>query len=90
MVDLGGQWVHGEKGNIVFETAWPLGLLERGNFLDGRFELFNSCGKRMNQTIADDLKRFFFETVDNLDQYAKTRNGPIGYHFQNEYLLFLN
>ncbi|XP_043478885.1 spermine oxidase-like isoform X2 [Leptopilina heterotoma] len=85
MVDMGGQWVHGEKGNIVFESAWPHGLLERGNFLDGQFELFDSSGKKMNQSVADDLKKFFFQTVDNLDQYAQRRNGPIGQHFLNEF-----
>ncbi|XP_063220683.1 spermine oxidase-like [Bacillus rossius redtenbacheri] len=26
-VDKGGQWVHGERGNVVFEMAAPLGLL---------------------------------------------------------------
>lgn len=26
---MGGQWVHGEKNNVAFELAWPLGLIER-------------------------------------------------------------
>ncbi|KAK0099065.1 hypothetical protein PV326_008379 [Microctonus aethiopoides] len=29
LADMGGQWVHGEKNNVAFELAWPLGLIER-------------------------------------------------------------
>ena len=31
MVDLGAEWVHGEKGNVVYEMAEPLELLSHQN-----------------------------------------------------------
>lgn len=27
MIDMGGQWVHGQRCNVVYEMVWPLGLL---------------------------------------------------------------
>jgi len=30
VVDLGAQWVHGAQGNVVYEMASPLGLLQEG------------------------------------------------------------
>lgn len=52
MVDLGGQWVHGEQGNVVYEMAWPLGLLEHSSGDPTSINLIFSDGSRMltNQT----------------------------------------
>ena len=86
-VDLGGQWVHGEVGNVAFELAWPLGLIERGDIKSRDFELYDSSGTRVNQTMANDIRNFYFKTEVNLSEYAeKGNNGSIGEFYQNEYI----
>ncbi|XP_043266525.1 uncharacterized protein [Venturia canescens] len=57
-VDIGAEWVHGEKNNAVFEMVWPLGLLER-SIPAGFSTLFDSAGGKMDEKTAADLLNFF-------------------------------
>lgn len=62
MVDLGGQWVHGEKGNVVYELAWPLGLLEpstKGLNFTTTIKLFSSAGSQISHNLTLGLMNFF-------------------------------
>ena len=87
MVDLGGQWVHGEVGNVAFELAWPLDLLERGEFGNRSHELFDSSGNLMDQTTTDDIINFFLLINDEMEVGSRSErmNGSIGEYFEKKY-----
>lgn len=55
MVDLGGQWVHGVKGNVVFELANPYGLLENPD----------ESHKEIKTTYIDSLGNFLSNEIEN-------------------------
>ncbi|XP_033231693.1 spermine oxidase-like [Belonocnema kinseyi] len=89
LVDLGGQWVHGEVGNVVFELAWPLGLLERGDIKLRNLELYDFSGNIVDQTVANDVNKFFLRTEKSVLDYSEKANGSTGEYFYNEYKKFL-
>lgn len=63
-VDLGGQWVHGEEDNVVYELAWRLGLLEHWGF-DSNITLLSSSGSAISQPIANDLFELFLNLTNS-------------------------
>lgn len=57
-VDIGGQWVHGQKDNVAFNLAYPLGLLDPEN--ETLIEkLFDSSGNEVDSSINKYLEMFF-------------------------------
>nr|UEP64275.1 enzyme-spermine oxidase [Cotesia flavipes] len=68
MMDMGGQWVHGEEDNVAFELAWPLGLLEHFNdrhVFTTRF--FNSSGEQLLPEVLSNVTYFYFNLTENSD-----------------------
>lgn len=67
MVDMGGQWVHGETNNVAFELAWPLGLLEK---FDGNYKIqmdyFGSSGIKLPRNLVRDIQRLEASVNDNI------------------------
>ncbi|XP_001607922.1 protein anon-37Cs isoform X1 [Nasonia vitripennis] len=68
-IDIGGQWVHGIDGNIVYELAQPYNLIEISNAENADFksEFLDSSGKKLD---SDELKRieaFIGEYVEALN-----------------------
>ncbi|XP_055531185.1 spermine oxidase-like [Wyeomyia smithii] len=61
VVELGAQWCHGERNNVVFEMANPVGLLEGSCFSRRNILLFSDGTKALSKvtdrlkTIADQL-----------------------------------
>ncbi|XP_034936671.1 LOW QUALITY PROTEIN: uncharacterized protein [Chelonus insularis] len=70
MIDLGGQWVHGEEDNISFELAWPLGLLEHFNDTgyNRNVKLFSSGGEEIFPDIATDMIEYHIGSLENLNE----------------------
>lgn len=61
---MGGEWVVPDiAGNIVYELAWPLGLLELPNETGTDFVVYDSDGYQIQRSIADDLVEFFYKAV---------------------------
>ncbi|XP_058803885.1 spermine oxidase-like [Phymastichus coffea] len=60
-VDLGGQWVHGEKSNVAFELAYPLGLLEKQDDCDAKHGLIflDSKGNDLKNDVDEKIRIFF-------------------------------
>ena len=84
-MDLGGQWVHGEIRNVVFELVWPLGLLERGKFENRKHEMFDSSGTLLDPAMTNDIIHFYFSTADKMTEYENSSTA-IGEYFENEYV----
>lgn len=63
-VDVGGQWVHGEENNVVYELAWPLGLLEKTHSV-WSYKLFSSSGAMIPEVTGKKFMGFFYELVES-------------------------
>lgn len=54
-VDLGAEYCHGEKGNIVYSMVKDLDILKHS---EGEFRLYHSNGEEINETTAEKLMNF--------------------------------
>ena len=65
MIDLGAEWVMGEKGNPVYEMAWPLELLEHSDDTFYTFQMFTTDGKSLDidkiRNLTDRIRTLYFE-----------------------------
>lgn len=78
VLDLGGEWVHGEKGNIVFDLANPHGLLEKSDqtyFSRLVHEFVDSRGNSLSENVAEKMKNF---TAKYLADDAKLAYESVG------------
>ncbi|XP_073960120.1 spermine oxidase-like isoform X2 [Choristoneura fumiferana] len=65
-VDLGAAWCHGEKGNVVYELANPLGLLGRPERENKFFVLSN--GDLVPTDTGEEILNAFNEEVGKADK----------------------
>ncbi|XP_018567631.1 spermine oxidase-like isoform X1 [Anoplophora glabripennis] len=79
-VDLGGQWVHGEKGNLVYQKVKDLDLLSTSHntFSDNTYYLSN--GSIVDKDITDRLFAIGMEIIDDKEG-AKNGTGSVGDYF---------
>ncbi|XP_015111728.1 protein anon-37Cs [Diachasma alloeum] len=54
VIDMGGQWVHGEEKNVVYEMAWPLGLLTHRNGPNDGSSFFNVGFQTLARTLGSE------------------------------------
>lgn len=68
-MDLGGQWVHGEKGNVAYELANPLGLLDVSDrpFYGLEQEFFDSVGNLISEDLAKNVTNFYLKYIHEAD-----------------------
>ncbi|XP_008543772.1 spermine oxidase-like [Microplitis demolitor] len=81
LVDMGAQWVHGEKSNVVFELAGPLGLLERfsDSGLNFNHKIFGSSGVVIPESVATPLIDYFINNVTHIyDDIDNLKTGSFG------------
>ncbi|XP_044599467.1 spermine oxidase-like isoform X4 [Cotesia glomerata] len=81
LADIGGEWVTGEKGNVVYELAQPLGLLEKSyenNEWNATMRLFGSSGNEVNQKIATELIEYFENVTESMDSSVDLKTGSLG------------
>lgn len=96
VLELGAEWVHGEKDNIVYELASPFNLVS--NEMDLSFfsktSFYTSSGTQIDKKLSETLNNIYNSIVyfnsDNLKGYQ----GSIGEYFKVRYVptdfLFLN
>ncbi|XP_044017962.1 spermine oxidase-like isoform X1 [Aphidius gifuensis] len=92
VVELGAQWVHGEKGNIVHKLAQPLGLLESSyNLNDFNKNTFvNSQGVVMPKSESAEVWKFYYMINDKAEEDLKDAIGSYGDYFIKEFYKYLN
>lgn len=76
-MDLGGQSVHGQVGNFVYELASPLGLLEVPE-KDLDFEIYNSNGYQVHPLITDNMIEIYAQLSI---MEPRGENGTIGEYY---------
>ncbi|XP_012285635.1 spermine oxidase [Orussus abietinus] len=78
-VDLGGQWVHGKVGNVAYEMASPLGLIEENPNPLLNLSIFDSSGSQLDHEITKNISDFFINLMDDDVKFApKHTNASIG------------
>ncbi|XP_014236123.1 spermine oxidase-like [Trichogramma pretiosum] len=79
-VDLGGQWVHGQDGNVAYGLANPLGLLDASDRPDFGFKqkLVDSQGEPIDDAVAEKLWLFFMENLHDVEFHNDTTYESIG------------
>lgn len=79
-IDLGGQWIHGTKGNIVFELANPYGLVDVSDKEDYGLDVvaLDSSGNHIESELANKLTYFNNKYVDSSDSREDPASESIG------------
>ena len=89
VIDMGGQWVHGEEGNIAFKLGKENDLLMNSVVgEDKEIIFFEESGNVVDKNIADKYLAIFDEilkSTENLHNYTKS----LGDYFEEEYDIFL-
>ncbi|XP_055611005.1 spermine oxidase-like [Uranotaenia lowii] len=70
-IELGAQWCHGEENNVVFELAFPLGLLEDSIFSHRNILIF-SDGVLAPQDLTDKMKQLAEKLISS-DETMKSK-----------------
>lgn len=80
MVDLGAQWCHGQKNNIVYDLVKELNVISTSynNYADFTFYLSN--GRIVDKTITDRLLAIARDIFED-EEAARRTNGTFGDYF---------
>ena len=83
MIELGAQWCHGEKKNVVYDLASPYNLLESStNIHDPTKHIFvNSLGEIISKKETVEVLRIYHKIVDNLDEVVNVPGTSYGDYF---------
>lgn len=80
VVDLGAQWCHGEKDNVVFElaTRHQNNLLESNTAKYNSFPMVRSDGQSIDQGVSDLLMALAVSTVELFKEEMASYDGSLG------------
>ncbi|RZC34913.1 Amino oxidase and/or NAD binding 8 domain containing protein [Asbolus verrucosus] len=83
VVDLGGQWCHGEEGNVVYEMVKDLNLLSpsQNNYSD--FTYYLSNGTVIDKAITNHLVKIADDVFED-EEAARKTEGTFGDYFIKE------
>lgn len=76
VVDLGAQWCHGEKGNIVYEMVRKHNVLDKGPLSFFNCSYITSEGEVKPE--CNDLSRVAFGSLKITEKDLKNYKGPTG------------
>ncbi|XP_035737162.1 uncharacterized protein LOC118448242 isoform X1 [Vespa mandarinia] len=87
VVELGAQWVHGERGNVVFNLAFPHKLLDSSKILhDFNKQIFvTPKGKIIPQERSIESLKAYYDISDRSMEDLKNAIGSYGEYFCNEF-----
>lgn len=79
-IDLGGQWVHGTKGNIAYELANPYGLVDVSDKKDSGLDVvaLDSSGNHVDPEFTNKMIDFYYEYVDSPDFRKDSASESLG------------
>lgn len=84
LVDLGAQWIHGEKGNVVYELVAPLNITDNSKPYDD--EVYTSTGELIDTRITKNLTDSYFKYLESIENITNNEcYDSIGECFENKY-----
>lgn len=84
LVEMGAQWCHGEKDNIVYGMVKDLNLLQPSSFNYGHFRFVNAQGNFLDTNVTDKLIDLLHMISDDKDELQK-QNGSLGEYITKRY-----
>ena len=83
-IDLGGQWIHGEKGNVAYELAAPLNITDHSDPYHD--EVYTSSGELIDPVITNNLTALYLKYLDSPDEmWSNTCNRSVGECFEAKF-----
>ncbi|KAG8237515.1 hypothetical protein J437_LFUL017565 [Ladona fulva] len=84
-VDMGAQWVHGEKNNVVYEMAEPHDLLESSSSHYPETSFVTSAGELVSSTITEKLMTLLAQINESAMKDLEGFHGSLGDYFTKEF-----
>lgn len=78
VIDLGAQWCHGEKDNIVFDLANPCNLLESTGDVYDDYKVIRSNKEIVDQETSNKLKHIANDSVIKRREDLNNYDGSLG------------
>ncbi|XP_076240610.1 uncharacterized protein LOC143183085 [Calliopsis andreniformis] len=90
VVELGAQWVHGERGNIVFDLASPYKLLDSSRcFNDFSGHIFITAkGEVMTKTEATETLKIYYDISEQMSDDINNARSYGEYFINKFYQIF--
>uniref|UniRef100_A0A1L8E4N5 Putative amine oxidase n=1 Tax=Nyssomyia neivai TaxID=330878 RepID=A0A1L8E4N5_9DIPT len=85
VIDLGAQWCHGEKNNVVFEMAAPKDLLSVTGYQYNKTPLIQSSGRLVDDTTADLLMSLAISIVELYKDEIAKHDGSLGSYIVSKF-----
>lgn len=78
VVDLGAQWCHGEKGNVIFETVRDLDMLQPTGDIYDDYKCVRSNKELLSETVENALQSVAFNLTPARQEGLKGFEGSLG------------
>lgn len=89
-IDLGGQWVQGDKNNVIYDMVKNNFELGRTPFDDIQFTFLQSNGQLLDQKQCAKLSELSYKILENSYKEMRKFNGSIGDFFVEHFNKELN
>ncbi|CAO1424857.1 unnamed protein product [Diamesa serratosioi] len=85
VVDLGAQWCHGEKNNVVYDMVNKHNVLEGATINYPTSNFLKSTGELVNDELCGRLMHLCFEILENSKEDLKNFKGSLGNYVVAKY-----
>lgn len=89
VLDMGAQWCHGEKDNVVYGLAKQHNLLQPNKVSYESINLVQSNGDLVPQKTSDDLMGLAMELLVGYEDEMKLYQGSLGSFIMQKYIIFI-
>ncbi|XP_054089985.1 spermine oxidase [Zeugodacus cucurbitae] len=90
IVEMGAQWCHGEKENIVFQMVSGKNMLRSSSYIYTNFDCIRSDGEMVSSDIVQNLKTILAQIFARRDQELPTFEGTLGEYLSKNFFKILN
>ncbi|KAL5280241.1 hypothetical protein ACFFRR_004298 [Megaselia abdita] len=85
-IDLGAQWCHGEKDNIVYELVKDKNYLDSTENIYDDYDCIRSDGEVLSETTSNKLKEILEEYLDSKKEDLPTFEGSLASYLREKFL----
>ncbi|OXU25458.1 hypothetical protein TSAR_012048 [Trichomalopsis sarcophagae] len=87
LIELGAQWCHGEKDNIVYSLAAPHNLLESSKYINNlpSHIFVNSIGEVISEQETAELLNIYYKILNDADTVVHKPGTSFGDYFTERY-----
>lgn len=86
VLDLGAQWCHGQKDNVVYNLAKHHDLLEYNKVPFESFNMIRSDGSTIDRKTSDELMGLVMRLLHGFENEMKLCQGSLGSFVMSKYV----